>query len=340
MDHDLPMRVGVRTRSLARERIDYLKQLGIEDAFVDHVGEDPGDPETLTIRPDRAPTVEELVTARTRLEERGVRMAGIQSLSGAMYDAIMFGEAGREQQLDTIETLVRNMGKANVPVLGYQWNPRARNVVFSTSTSKPVRGGAEARAFDLSELQNPEEASDPDAPAYDEAAFWERYESFLERILPVAEDAGVRLALHPADPPVVERLDGIPRLFRDPESFERAMDAVESDAHGLKLCLGCFSEMGEGAVETIERFGDDIVFVHFRDVVGSMPAFYETFLDDPESNFDPLDAVRALDDVGFDGVLVPDHVPDVEGDTAWGHRGRGHTAGYLKGLVHAVSDGA
>jgi mannonate dehydratase len=335
-DDDLPMRVGVRSQSLAEERLRYLKQLGIEDVFVDHAVEtDPGDPETLTVRPDRAPTVAELRTARERLERFGLRMAGVQSLSGVMYDAIMFGEDGREQQLSTIETLLGNLGEAGIPVLGYQWNPRARDVVFSTDREARVRGGARARGFDLSEV-DPADA-DPEAGEYEEAAFWERYEGFLERVVPAAEAADVELALHPADPPVVERLAGIPRLFRDPESFERAMGAVESDHHGLKLCLGCFSEMGEDVVETIERFGDDVVFVHFRDVAGSMPAFRETMVDDPESNFDELAAVRALDRAGFTGVLVPDHVPEVEGDTDWGHRARGYTAGYLKGLVRAVT---
>jgi len=336
---DLPMRVGVRSQVLSEEHLSYLAQLGIEDVLVDHVVDgDPADPATLTIRPDRAPTVEELAAVRRRLEDAGLRMAGVQSLSGQVYDAIMFGEAGREEQLATIEDLLRNMGRADVPVLGYQWNPRARDVVFSTSTDARVRGGATARAFDLSEVPESRQGADAD-PQYEESAFWERYEAFLDRVLPVAERAGVEMALHPADPPVVERLDGIPRLFRNPESFERAMAAHESDHHGLKLCLGCFSEMGEDVVETVERFGDDVVFVHFRDVVGSMPSFTETFVDDPESNFDELTAVRALDRVGFDGVLVPDHVPAVAGDTDWGHRARGHTAGYLKGLVRAVEAG-
>jgi mannonate dehydratase len=103
------------------------------------------------------------------------------------------------------------------------------------------------------------------------------------------------MALHPADPWTVDRLEGIPRLFRDFESFKHAMTAVPGETHGLKLCLGCFSEMRDADLfEVIEYFGerDEIVFVHFRDVVGTMTRFHETFLN--EGNYDEYDAVRKL----------------------------------------------
>ncbi|MFB6173087.1 MAG: mannonate dehydratase, partial [Halobacteriales archaeon] len=173
--------------------------------------------------------------------------------------------------------------------------------------------------------------------APDEATMWDRYEAFLEAILPVAEEAGVRLALHPDDPPTFERLEGIPRLFRDFEAFQRAMELVPSEAHGLKLCLGCFSEMPDTDVEAVIRhFGerDQIVFVHFRDVEGTVPSFAETFVD--AGNFESTAAARALVDVGFDGAVIPDHVPAVEGDTEWGHRARGYTVGYLAGVLDSA----
>jgi mannonate dehydratase len=336
---ELPMRVGVRSSDLSDEQLSYLAQLGVENVFVNPVGEP--DPDGLLLRPDAVPDVGTLIQTRNRLEDAGLRMAGIQSLSGYMYDDIMFGREGAQQQTEAIKRLLRNMGRANIPALGYQWNPRSVPGMFmTTSRSARVRGGAKAREFDLADVDDPAKSSDPSAPDYDEAAFWERFEAFLEEVIPVAEEAGVPMALHPADPPNIERLEGVPRLMRDPAAFERAMDAVDSEYNGIKLCLGCFSEMGEDVPETIERFGDRTVFVHFRDVIGTMPAFRETFVDDPEGNFDALEAVRALDDVGFSGVLIPDHVPHVEGDTDWGHRARGYTTGYLKGLVRAIGDGA
>ena len=333
-DTDPKLRTGIRNVDLSDERLRYIKQLGIDDVFVDQTTEEGR--HRLPITPDSVPSVERLVTVRKQIEAHGLRFAGIQSLSGVMYDEIMFGEPGAEKQIECIKRLLRNMGRAKIPILGYQWNPRSRGVIFSTSHAKRLRGGATTREFDLDEIDNPLEPIDPDGETYDESAFWERYEAFLAEVLPIAEEAGVRMALHPADPPVVSRLDGVPRLFRDVESFKRAMEAVPSDYHGLKLCLGCFSEMGEDVKEVIRYFGerDQIVFIHFRDVEGVMPRFHETFID--EGNFDEYDVVKELYDVGFDGALVPDHVPNMAGDTEWAHRARGYTIGYIRGLLKAV----
>jgi len=344
----LPMRVGFRTKTLSEERLQFCKQIGVEDIFIDHrqpdgdvfADEGSGDAETITIDPGVVPSVSELVQARRRAEDAGVRLMGIHSLGYNVYGKIMLGEDGKEEQIETIQQLLRNLGRADIPILGYQWNPRGV-VPMRTSRTARIRGDAKATAFDVDDIPEYEEPINERAAEYTEAEFWENYEEFLERVLPVAEEAGVRMALHPADPPTVEQMGGIPRLFRSFEAFKRAMDLVESDAHGLKLCLGCFSEMPDADVtEVIKYFGarDEIVFVHFRDVIGTWPAFRETFVDDPESNFDEMAAMAALADAGFDGVMVPDHVPDVIDDTRWGHRGRAHAAAYLKGLTRCVRD--
>jgi mannonate dehydratase len=344
--------VGFRTRNLSDARLRFVRQLGVDDVFpipvetgrgTDHDSAlDPAkspdrtaedEAETLVVRPGAIPSVETLAETRARIGEFDLRFGGIHTVFPSLYDDIAYGRAGRDEQIDELSTLIRNMGEAGIPVLGYQWNLTG---VGRTSRSKRIRGGARATEFVLDEYED----ADPPSPGeHTDEAFWENYEYFLREILPVAEDAGVTLALHPADPPVVERLDGVPRLFRDVESFRRAMDAVPSDNHGLKLCLGCFSEMDEDVVDVVREFGerDEIVFVHFRDVVGSVPSFYETFVDDAAGNFDEVDVVEALHEVGFDGALLPDHVPQIEGDTQWNHRSRAYTAGYLKGLVRSAA---
>lgn len=339
----LSLRAGLRTRTLSDERLQFCRQIGVEDVFLDHrdprgdVFADEGsqDDETIVIDEGVVPSVSELVQARRRAEDAGLRLMGIQSLSYNVYGKIMLGKDGKEAQLDTIKQLIRNMGKANIPILGYQWNPRGV-VPMRTSQTVRLRGGARGRGFDIADLDDPYEPVADLEREYTEAELWENYEEFLEEVLPVAEEAGVQLALHPADPPTVEQLGGIPRLFRNMDAFKQAMDAVPSDNHGLKLCLGCFSEMPEANVEEVIRYfgeDDDIVFVHLRDVIGTWPSFTETFLDDEESNFDTLSVVETLQDVGFDGVMVPDHVPDVVGDTEWGHRSRAHAVAYLNGLL-------
>lgn len=339
---DGAVRVGVRTRSLATDRLRFIRQLGATDVFVDHADteEEPDEfndregADTIAVGRDSIPTVSELEAAKVRLEAEGLRFTGIQSLPYSLYGDIMFDREGADEALEQITTLIRNLGAADVPILGYQWNPRG--VVPMRTTPVELRGKAVGTAFDLDEISDPDELAPGLDRAYTEEEFWENYERFLETVLPVAEEAGVRLALHPVDPPVLESLGGIPRLFRNVENFERAMELVPSDNHGLKLCLGCFSQMGADVHEVLRRFGerDQIVFIHFRDVVGTMPKFHETFVD--EGNFDTADVVRTLYDVGYDGVVIPDHVPEMVGDDDWRHRARSFTVGYLRGVVDTV----
>jgi mannonate dehydratase len=342
------IRTGVRTRSLDERRLRYLRQLGVDDVFVDHAAtdeepdtfidtDDPDPADTLVVSGDTIPSVGDIERARERVESHGLRLAGIHSLPYALYGDVMFGRPGSDDCVDRVKRLLRNLGAAGVPICGYQWNPRSEVPMRTGETT--LRGGARATAWDGGQVEVPDTAPGIDR-AYGEAEFWSNYEAFLEAVLPVAEEAGVDLALHPTDPPGIESLGGIPRLFRDADAFERAMDCVPSDNHGLKLCLGCFAELGVDVTEVIRRFGerDEIVFVHFRNVVGSMPQFHETFVD--AGTFDPLAAMRALRDVGFEGALLPDHVPEMESDTEWGHRANGYTIGYLRALTHAVAAGA
>ncbi|WP_222913811.1 mannonate dehydratase [Natrinema sp. SYSU A 869] len=336
------VRVGVRTRSLSESRLRYIRQLGATDIFVDHADteEEPDEfndrdgSDTIAVGPDQIPSVSELTAARDRIEDAELSFTGIQSLPYSMYGDIMFGRDGADDALDQITTLIQNLGEAGIPVLGYQWNPRS--VVPMRTSPVETRGGAEATAFDYDELDDPDELAPGLDRAYTEEEFWENYQYFLETVLPVAEKAGVDLALHPVDPPSLESLGGIPRLFRNVENFEKAMELVPSDNHGLKLCLGCFSQMGEDVTDVIRRFGerDQIAFIHFRDVVGTVPKFHETFVD--TGNFDTAEAVRTLHDVGYEGTVIPDHVPKMEGDDDWRHRARGFTVGYLRGVIDTV----
>lgn len=336
-------RVGFRTNTLSDERLQYVRQLGVRDVFINPVEpnggtggdvfEDDSDrTETdrrLPLGPDDVPSVDYLQSLVDACEDHGVSLAGIHTLGYNSYGDIKFGREGSENQIEAIATLVENMGAAGLPILGYQWNPRG--VVPMRTRTVSLRGDAQGTGFDRTDLDV------DDGPVmdreYTESELWENYEAFLEEILPVAERAGVTLALHPIDPPSIESIGGIPRLFRNVESFRRAMDAVPSDNHGLKLCLGCFSEMGVDVNAVVREFGErgDITFVHFRDVEGTAESFNETFVDC--GNYDELAVMRTLADTGFDGIVIPDHVPKMRDDTDWGHRARGYTAGYLRGLL-------
>lgn len=336
------VRVGVRTRSLARPRLRYIRQLGATDVFIDHANIDEEPDEfndraadvTLEVGRDAIPTVDDLETAKAHVEAADLTLTGIHSLPYALYGDIMFDREGADEALAQITTLIENLGEADVPILGYQWNPRG--VVPMRTSPVELRGGAIGTGFDYDELEAPDELAPGLDREYTEEEFWANYQRFLETVLPVAEDAGVDLALHPVDPPVLESMCGIPRLCRNVANFEKAMELVPNDNHGLKLCLGCFSQMGEDVTEVLRTFGerDEIVFIHFRDVVGTVPKFHETFVD--AGNFDTSEVIRTLYDIGYDGVVIPDHVPQMEGDSDWRHRGRGYTIGYLRGAIDTV----
>lgn len=325
------MRVGwSKYRQVTDDELRRMKQLGVGDVFLvpyryeDFESAMPTGEEW---------SYEELVRVRDKIESNGQRLVGFEQMPIPLYDVLLDDE--REEAIEKIQATIRNMGEAGIPVLGYSGHPP--DGVGRTTKSKRIRGGAETTAFDADQIEESEQVVDGRVT---EEELWDVYEAFLNAVLPVAEEAGVQLAVHPSDPPV-KQLGGVPLLFRNFENFKRAMDLVPSDNHGLKLCLGCWSEMGEDVTEVIRHFGerDEITYVHFRDVVGTVPNFYETFLDDPASNYNEYEVVQTLQDVGFDGPLLPDHVPMIEGENDWefgGEIGRSFTVGYIRGLLNAA----
>jgi mannonate dehydratase len=303
---------------------------------------------------------DDLAALREQCERHGLTLEAIENLPNSFYERCMLGLPGREDELEGVKATIRNMGRAGIPVLGFHFMPGS---VWRTTMSAPGRGGALASAFDLAVASDPARLSEifiarrdqrvrenesfvrdahysPGA-ALSEADLWANFAYFMHGILPAAEEAGVRLALHPDDPPV-PMLGGIARLFCSVDALRRADRIANSPAFGFELCLGTLSEMaGEGPVlEAIEAFGPDdkIVYVHFRDVLGWVPRFQEAFLG--EGNFNPLKVMRALKRMGFSGFILDDHVPRMTGDTAYGHRSRAQAIGYLQALIAVVEDEA
>jgi mannonate dehydratase len=218
--------------------------------------------------------------------------------------------------------------------------------VWRTSFSTRSRGDALVSSFDMSLTGNGNLAhglrQHPllEGRTVSADQMWDNYVYFMRAVLPVAEEAGVKLALHPDDPPVPD-LGGIARIFGTFAGFKKAMDVVPSPNSGLDFCMGCWSEMGPettpGVIEAIRYFGGlgKLFYIHFRDVQGTVPCFQECFLGD--GNVDVVAAIRALKDVGFDGFILDDHVPHMVDDSDWGHRGRAFQTGFIMGLVKAVA---
>ena len=174
----------------------------------------------------------------------------------------------------------------------------------------------------------------PGAPAVSlsEAELWERVGHFLSVLVPVAEEAGVVLAAHPDDPPV-DLLRGTPRLVNRPEKYDRLMGLVPSRANGLELCLGSLQEMPGGDIyDHVRRFARSgrIGYIHFRNVKGKAPRYIESFVDD--GDIDMAEIVRILRDEKYEGVLIPDHTPEMTCDASW-HAGKAFALGYMRALV-------
>ncbi|MEO1997796.1 MAG: mannonate dehydratase [Planctomycetaceae bacterium] len=333
----LPMRVALgQLQKLDDDTLTFIKQCGVDDVQLNTPGL-PG--ETRWEHADLARLVDHAAGF-------DVRLIAIENVPIAFVDKILLGQAGREQQLNNMVHTVNNLARAGIPILGYSFMPTG---VWRTASDRPVRGGALATAFDNIVAQQ----ITPEAPNANRALsctgvdreiteeeIWDNYCWYVERILPVCEQAGVRLALHPDDPPVPQ-LGGVGRVFRNFENFQRAMQTFDSPLHGLNFCHGCWSEMrgGAGVVEAIRWFGErgKIHYVHLRDVQGGAEDFTECWLGD--GNCDPVESIRALQETGFRGFLMPDHVPHMLGDTDWCHRGRAWTAGYIKALIASASDG-
>lgn len=317
---ELPMRLGIgQFNQLTDERLQFIKQLGVDDMLLN----------TPVLPGETHWAFMDLLHLRTRCEDAGLRLAAIENLPVTFDDKVILGLPGRDEQIEHIATTIRNMGRAGIPILGYDWMP---NGVWRTSQTTPGRGGATVTSFDMELAKNAPLSHDRE---YTEEEMWANYEYYMKAILPVAEEAGVKLALHPDDPPV-ESLSGIPRLFRNFEGFKRAMEIADSPISGLDFCHGCWSEMGEGTIKPIRYFGErgKIFYVHFRDVQGAVPKFQECFIN--EGNCNMLEVMKTLKEVGFNGITIPDHVPHIVDDTLWGHRARAYAIGYMAALLEVV----
>ena len=293
---------------------------------------------------------DDLADLRSRCEQRGLTLEVIENLPYGTYEHIIAGGPERDRQIDNYRRTIRNMAAAGIPILGFHFMP---NGVWRTSMSAPARAGATATAYDhsLAHLGNkvayPADVIQPSElvqHGLTADTLWENYAYFLDAVLPVADEVGLKLAQHPDDPPVDE-INGVARIFTSPDAYKRAYDLSRgSEAWGINLCLGTFSEMAgpESGEEMIRFFGplDRIRYVHFRDVQGTVPNFVECFLG--EGNFDPVKMIRLLEEVGFNSWLQDDHTPFMSGDTFYGHRSRAYEIGKMQGILSALNilDGA
>jgi mannonate dehydratase len=273
-----------------------------------------------------------LARLKQAYEQGGFELAVIESRPP--MNKIKLGLPGRDDEIAEVCTLLQNMGKLKIPVWCYEWMP----VIGWLRTRKEIRsrGGALVTGFDLADLQT---APLTAQGTVKEEKLWTNLKYFLERVVPVAEQAKVKLAMHPDDPPL-SPIRGLGRIMRSVDNYQRLLDLVPSPVNGITLCQGNFTLMTKDLPGVIRHFGrqQKIFFVHFRDVRGTPEKFEETFHDDGQT--DMAACMRAYRDIGYQGVCRPDHVPTMEGDSnsnpGYSSIGRLFAIGYLKGLLQAV----
>jgi len=327
------MKIALQLNTTKNDAL-FARQVGVRHIVWSEPGTDKGYVEFEVLR-----------QARDFFQSYDLELGVIENIAFQYYDRVMLGLPGRDQQIENYCKTVENMGRVGIPVLGYHWMALGG---LSTDNVR-IRGGALNRHFDLADaLRNPAAMLDwrgaprPNRPIHlpdheiSKEAMWDNLAYFLERVLPVAEASHVRLAAHPDDAPIPEFM-GIARIFSSLDGLKRLIETFPSPSNGIDFCQGTVSEMADvDVIEAIRYFGSrgKIFFAHFRDTLGTLPSFSEVFMDGGDT--DMWAAVKAYNEVGYDGFIRADHAPRVIGDDRNARRSFAYQVGYMRGLFQTA----
>jgi mannonate dehydratase len=316
------MKLGVshQTRDkLTDSRLAYLRALGVE---------------ALEVRiPAAQSSFDDILRIRDKVESAGMVLHEVMLMDKYSSAEVCLSLPGREETMSLLKRFICDLGRAGIGYTTYAWY-----TLGAYETHRATTRGCPTRGFGLDAALSMPNTFDR---TFSDEDMWESYTRFIDEILPVAEDAGVRLQLHPNDPPVSHQ--GVARIFRDTGAFRRAMEISHHNPHsGLLFCIGCFAEMpgpdGKGVDinAAIREFGAQghIHQVHFRNIDNHMPDFKEMFPD--EGYVDLPGIVQTLAESGFDGMLVPDHVPDTSHLEGGWNVGEAFVFGYIRGLIQSA----
>ncbi len=306
--------------TLTAPRMRFLRQMGVDNVEVRI--------------PSSASGYDDICRVRDTVEGGGLGLHEIMLADRYSCRPIALGLPDSASEIDLFKRFIGDLGRAGVGTMTYAWHTGG-----AYATGRSETRGCSTRLFQLAEAQALPDAYDR---RYSHDELWDNYAAFIDQILPVAEDNGVRLQLHPNDPPVDHQ--GVPRLFSSRVAFRRAMEIAGHSPHsGILFCVGCFAEMfgpegaGEDVAAAIYEFGSrgHIFQVHFRNISSPMPDFHETF---PDNGYlDMYRIMTALAEVGYHGMVVPDHVPQVGSDADNREAGEAYILGYIRALIQAVT---
>ncbi len=269
--------------------------------------------------------------AKAAVAAHGMDLRTVLATSG--FAEIKRGIAGRDEKIAYLQTVLQAMGAAGIPIMAYNFKLIVSKYLRSAPT--PGRGTSTYISFDYDDyLKNP---APPLNPPVSEAQMWDNITYFLKAVIPVAEQHGVRLALHPDDPPMpagLPPLAGAAHIVSNFDQYQRIFDIAPSRSNGMLFCQGCVTEMqGVNVYDAIRHMGsrDKIVMVHFRNVRGEFPKFQETFVDN--GDVDMFKAMQAYRDIGFKGPFSLDHSPMFPGAQV---ANQAFVVGYMRALIQAV----
>ena len=276
-----------------------------------------------------------LLATQRRFEKYGMRI-----FSGVHYSyralSVQLGKSGRDQEIETYRTFLRDLGKLGIPIASYDFHP-----ANTYTTSMVERRAYKTRVFSVEEFRSKVERQAFERE-YSADEIWANYTYFTKAVLPVAEEAGVKLALHPDDPPL-PKMNGVAKLFTHYDGYRRAEQIANGSKNwGLTFCVGTWMEggtqMGKDVFEMIRDFGGrgKIFEVHFRNVSSPLPRFEETFPDD--GYFDMYQVMKALRQVKFAGAVEPDHVPQLVGDDGIRRAGTAYSIAYIRALLKRANE--
>jgi mannonate dehydratase len=285
--------------------------------------------------------LDSLLRLKKEINDAGLEWEAIENFDPADWHDVLLDGPKKKQQIEILKQHIRNVGKAGIPVIGYNFSLAG---VSSRITGPFARGGAVSVGMDKADerpirngmvwnMTYDTAASDGYLPSITHEELWQRLEYFLRELLPVAEEAGVQLAAHPDDPPMPV-IRNTPRLVYQPQMYQRLLDIDASPQNKLEFCLGSLSEMTDGDIyEATSQYADSISYIHFRNVKGKVPAYKEVFVD--EGDIDMTRIIRILKEKKFDGVLIPDHTPQMSCEGSW-YAGMAYALGYMKALVQIL----
>lgn len=335
--HRLKLAKGLR--DLADETIAFFLQMGVEHVTMPtRFNTTPGK-RGLVPGVDRGPRDDSLLTPWAADELKRIKdHLGERGLSAEMVHLgrcwrVLLGKPDADEEIENVKKSLRAAGAAGIPVVEYNFTPLRGSEGYGRTETGPggmgLRNYDHARTKDLPPLPNVGEHS--------REQMWARLEAFLKAVIPVAEDAGVRMALHPNDPPIPV-FRGAAQPMISLEDQRRLIETVDSPSNGITLDTGVTTEMGENAADAIRYFGsrDRINHVHFRNVRVETPVYKYLEVPHPDGDCDMLAAMQAFQEVGYSHLMIPDHTPEFTDDTLGNQIGWAFALGYLQALRHGA----